>query len=106
MHFIYCDYLVAIIGSISMPITTFFSRRRIYETWAKVASLLICIFGVSWGVTGFIRIHYESSISSNTDFIFHSVRSSLVGACIGLLLCLIIVKPYKKVTLEKPQPSA
>ena len=96
MHFLYFDYLAAIIGSISFTISVFFSRRQIYQAWAKVASLLVCIFGVSWGITGLILIHWSSSISSHTQFILYSVRSPLVGVCIGLLLCVLIAKPYKK----------
>jgi hypothetical protein len=106
MYFLHLDYSVAVIGSIYFAISTFFSRRRVYQAWAKVAALLVCIFGVIWGVTGLILIHWTSSISSHTQFILNSVRNPLGGVCIGLLICLIIAKPYKMVTHEQPQPLA
>ena len=92
---------VAVIGSIVLSVGTFVSRRRIYDTWAKVASILLCIFGVSWALIGIRLAHLEASTSGSAHIVLIMMRSFCCGVSVGLLLCIIIAKPYKKVTHEK-----
>jgi hypothetical protein len=95
---------VAVVGSIAFSIETFVSRRRIYDTWAKIASVFVCIFGLSWAVTGFLLPHF--AVSSSTHTVLIMMQSFCCGVSCGLLLSIVIARPYKKVTHEKLQPLA
>jgi hypothetical protein len=106
MNIQYLIYLAVIGGCISLPIIAFFSRHETYEKWAKIVCILLCIFGVSWAVSGFILIHWEHSISRHIYFILRSIRGNVEGICIGFLLSLAIAKPFKKLERDKLQPSA
>jgi hypothetical protein len=93
--------LVAVIGSIVLSIGMFFSRRHIFDRWAKVASVLLCIFGLSWTLLGIRLAHLEASTSGSAHIVLVMMRSFCCGVCVGLLLSILIAKPYKKVTHEK-----
>jgi len=106
MNTLYLIYFGVIVGCITLPIIAFFSRHEVYEKWAKIVCILLCILGVSWAVSGFILIHWEHSISRHVYSVFNSIRGNVEGICIGFLLSLAIAKPFKKVTLDKLQSSA
>ncbi|MGH7953774.1 MAG: hypothetical protein ACREFE_17895 [Limisphaerales bacterium] len=99
-------YLVAIAGSIVLPSIAFFSRREVYERWAKIVCILVCIFVVVWGSSGLIMLHWRHTLSSNTFDYIHTARCQLGGVIVGLLLSMVIARPWKKITVEKLQPSA
>jgi hypothetical protein len=95
---------VPVVGSIVVSVGMFLSRRRIYDTWAKVASVLLCVFGLVWAVIGFILPHFTASTSWPAHIALVMSRSFLCGVCVGLLISIIIARPYKKVTDEKSKP--
>ncbi|HVU09424.1 MAG TPA: hypothetical protein VHG89_12855 [Verrucomicrobiae bacterium] len=99
-------YLVAIAGSIILPSIAFFSRREVYERWAKIVCVLVCIFGVAWSSSGLVMLHWRDALSRNTFDYIHTARSQLGGAIAGLLLSVVIARPWKKIAVEKSQPSA
>jgi hypothetical protein len=90
------------VGSIAFPIWMFSSRRRLYETWARVVSVCVCIFGLGYAVSGFILAHLEASSSGSAHIVLIMMRSFCCGVGSGLLLSILIARPYKKVTHEKP----
>jgi len=95
--------LLVAVGCIALPFSVFCSRRRIFETWAKVVSILLCVFGLSWSALAFSLIHFEDSAADPLKVALSSVRTLLGGICIGLSLGMLIARPYKKVPNEEPQ---
>jgi hypothetical protein len=93
--------LLAGIGSIAFPIWMFSSRRRLYETWARIVSVCVCIFGLGYAVSGFILVHLEASSSGSAHIVLIMTRSFCCGVGAGLLFSIVIARPYKKVADEK-----
>ena len=80
--------LVGIVFSILLPIVTCFHRKRVYALWARLASLLACIAGLGWGFIGLV---------ADTDYPrTEGIRGLLGGICIGLVVSILISKPYEK----------
>jgi len=96
--------LLAIFGSIVFPISTLFSRRYIYEPWARTVSVLVSMCGFIWGAGRFILDH--GNFSKSTDVVLDDVRRFCCGIGVGLLVAFIIAKPYKKVVDEKSKTIA
>ena len=93
-----------VVCSIGLPISVFFSHGRIYEMWAKIISVLACVFGLGAALIGFVFVYWGISISWSMRVAFCLAHTLLGGIWIGLALSIIIAKPYKKVTFEKSQP--
>ena len=86
--------LVGIVFSIVLPIVVWFDRKRIFAAWARIVSLIACIAGLGWGFIGLALIH--SSVSDVDYSRQEGIKGMLGGICIGLVLSLLISKPYVK----------
>ena len=86
--------LVGIVFSILLPIVTCFSRKRIYASWARIASLAACVAGLGWGVLGYVLLHSTVSVSESVRL--EGIKGMLGGICIGLAISIMIAKPYEK----------
>ena len=86
--------LVGIVFSILLPIVTCFSRKRIYASWARIASITACIAGLGWGVLGLVLLHLTVSVSKSIRL--EGINGMLGGICIGLAISIMIAKPYEK----------
>jgi hypothetical protein len=80
--------------SILLPILVCFHRKRVYVTWAKIASLMACIAGLGWGFLG-LALSY-SSIAGLDYSRIEGIKGMLGGICIGFVLSIIIARPYEK----------
>jgi len=85
---------VGIIFSILLPIVICFSRKRIYASWARIASLAACVAGLGWGVLGLVLLHSTVSVSESVRL--DGIKGMLGGICIGLAISIMIAKPYEK----------
>ena len=85
----------------ALPAAVLCSRRLIFETWAKVVSILLCIFGLGWTAIAFILVRLKDSGSGPIEVGLGLTRTFIAGICIGLILAFLIARPYKRVTLEK-----
>jgi hypothetical protein len=93
-HLHLISLLVGINFSILLPIVVWFDRKRIFVTWARIASIIACIAGLGWGFIGLALLH-----SSVIDWNYsrqEGIKGMLGGICIGLALSLLISKPYVK----------
>ena len=97
--------LLVAVGCIALPFSVFCSRRRIFETWAKAVSILLCVFGLGWSVLAFGLVHYEASVSDPLKVVLSRVRTLLGGIYIGLVLGMLIARPYKRVPKDESQKS-
>ena len=93
--------LLGVASSIAFPCLMFLTRCRIYDAWARVVSVLVCIFGLGWAVVGFVLIHAETITPGFGVYALMGAKPTLGGVCIGLVLSILIAKPYKNKTLEK-----
>jgi len=93
-HLHLISLLVGIVFSIILPIGVWFDRKRSFATWAKIISIIACMAGLGWGFIGLALLH--SSVS-DLDYSRHEgIKGVLGGICIGLVLSLLISKPYVK----------
>jgi|ERR1035437_807859 hypothetical protein len=86
--------LVGITCSILLPILVCFHRKRVYARWAKIISIMACIAGLGWGVLGLVLLH--SSIVISDRLRLEGINGMLGGICIGLVLSVMIARPYEK----------
>jgi len=84
---------------IAVPIAVICSRRRLFETWAKAASILLCVFGLGWTTLAFSLIRMGDAASGPSGVALSHARTF----CLGLILGILIARPWKKVTSEKSQ---
>ena len=85
---------VGIVFSILLPIVVWFDRKRIFTAWARIISLIACVAGLGWGFLGMALLH-----SSVIDWNYSRQEGIIVrlgGICIGLVISLLISKPYVK----------
>ena len=85
---------VGIVFSILLPIVVWFDRKRIFTAWARIISLIACVAGLGWGFLGMALLH-----SSVIDWNYsrqEGIKGMLGGICIGLVISLLISKPYVK----------
>ena len=97
--------LVITVGFVAVPISVIRSRRRVYENWAKAACTLICVFGLVWTGLAISLIRMGDAQYGPTGILLTRARIFLAGVWIGLSLGVIMARPYKRVTGEKPQPT-
>ncbi|MGA2222640.1 MAG: hypothetical protein ABSH21_12860 [Verrucomicrobiia bacterium] len=94
---------VGMIVAVVFPILIFASRRCVFAVWARFSSLLVCLAGLGWGVLGFVLLHQRSSMSPHAYFALGRIKALLAGLCVGLVLSILIARPYQKVTREKTE---
>ena len=93
--------LVIAAGCVAVPISVFWSRRRVFEPWAKVASIVICCFGLGWTALAFSLLRGHDAMSTATEVLLTRARILLGGVCLGLILGVLLARPYRKTTDEK-----
>ena len=91
-------HLVVAAGSVALPISVFWSRRVVWERWAKVASILICCLGLAWTAFDFSLSRGGDAISAATEVLLTRARIFLGGVILGLVLGVLLARPYKKMT--------
>jgi hypothetical protein len=88
--------LICVALSIFFPIFVFFNRTLRFATWAKIASILVCIFGLGWAYYGW-KLRYVFVADMNYDPCRdYEIRGLLGGICAGLVFSVLIAKPYVK----------
>ena len=95
--------VLAAVGCIAAPISVICSRRRVFEAWAKLASILLCLFGLGWTGLAFSLIRMGDAAYGPTGVTLTNARIFVGGVCLGLILALLLARPYRRVTSEKPQ---
>jgi len=93
-----------VVCSIALPISVFFSRQRIYDIWARIVSIVVCVLGIALAVLDFT--FWCASIPWSSHIIVALIHALFGGVWIGLGLCILIAKPYRKVSDEKLEPLA
>ncbi len=93
--------LVVAVGCITVPILLFSSRRRVFEPWAKVASILLCLLGLGWIGIAFGLLRMGDVATGPIEVLLTRARIFLGGVCLGLTLGLMLARPYRKVTDER-----
>ena len=88
-------------GCIAAPISVICSRRRVFEVWAKVGSILLGVLGLGWTGLAFSLIRMGDAKSGPIGVLLTGARTFLGGVCVELILGLLIARPYKRVTSEK-----
>ena len=96
--------LLVAAGSAILPFSMFCSHRRIFENWAKVVSMLVCILGLTWSVIGFVLVRLKDSVPATVESPLGITRNLVGGICVGLILAILIARPYKRVIFEKSPP--
>jgi len=102
-HFNLISLLVGMFLSIVLPTLVFFNRSRVYAAWAKITSVIVCMVGLGWGFLGLMLSHSE--ISGKDYSRLDGIKGMLGGICIGLVLGIMIARPYQKVVFDKSEKT-
>jgi hypothetical protein len=106
MQTLYFILLQAIaVGCVAVPILVIRSRRFVYETWAKMAIILICVFALIWTGLEFSLIRMGDAEYGPIGILLTHARIFFAGVVIGLYLGVVMARPWKRVREEKPQPT-
>ena len=97
--------LLVATASIAAPIVIIGSRRRVYEVWAKVASILLCAIGLGWTGLAFTLIRMGDAEYGPIGVLLTHARILLAGVALGLIIAVLIARPYKLATNEKTQTT-
>jgi FtsH-binding integral membrane protein len=90
--------IIVAVGCFAAPVSVILSRRRVFDTWAKVAAVLVGIFGLIWTVLAFSLLRMGDAASGPTGVALTHARTLAGGVCIGLIVAVLIARPYKRVT--------
>jgi len=93
--------LVIAVACVAAPISVIRSRRLVFEAWAKFASVLICAFGLIWAGLAFSLLRLGEAVYGPTGVLLTHARIFLGGLCLGLVLAVLIARPYKRMSREK-----
>ena len=97
--------LVIAVACVAVPISVIRSRRCVYETWAKMAFILICGFALIWTGLELSLIRMGDAEYGPLGILLTHARIFFAGLFIGLFLGVVMARPWKRVREEKPQPS-
>ena len=95
-HLHLISLLVGVTLSIVFPILVCFHRKRVFATWAKIASIVACISGLGWAFFSWELTYCFISDLSYDFYRAYDVKGLLGGICIGLVFSVLISKPYVK----------
>lgn len=87
--------IIVAIGCFAAPISVIVSRRRVFEIWAKVATVLVGIFGLIWTALAFSLLRMGDAASGPAGVGLTHARTLIGGVCIGLIVAVLIARPYK-----------
>lgn len=95
--------LAMAVGCLAAPVLVICSRRRVFEPWAKVASILVGAFGLIWtGLESTVLLLGDAAFGPIGVALSH-VRTLIGGVCIGLIIAFVIARPYKNVADERAE---
>jgi hypothetical protein len=83
------------VGPLILTCGAFFSRKRAYATWAKVAYIIASIAGLVWGIVGFV-VWPSVHVTRQTYSLLFALKNMCGGILIGFLLSVLIARPYQK----------
>jgi hypothetical protein len=78
--------------SIALPVVVWFDRKRVFAVWARITSIIGCIAGLCWGFLGWVLANSTLDDYSRVE----GIKGLFGGICIGLVLSIIIARPYVK----------
>ena len=67
--------------------------------------MLIGVFGLIWTGLEFSVLHMGEAAFGPIGVGLSHVRTLVGGVCLGLIIAVVIARPYKSVTNEKPQTT-
>ena len=100
---IFIPLVVMAVECLAAPISVICSRRRVFEPWAKVASILVGVFGLIWTGLEFSVLLLGDAAFGPIGVALSHVRTLIGGVCIGLGTALVIAWPYKTATTHEPE---
>jgi hypothetical protein len=100
---LFIPLLAMAVGCLAAPVLVICSRRRVFEPWAKVASILVGVFGLIWTGIEFAVLLLGDAAFGPLGVGLSHLRTLIGGVCIGLIIAVLIARPYRSVTDEKPQ---
>ena len=93
-HFI--GLLICVALSIVFPFFAFFHRTLHFIAWAKIASIVVCIFGIGWGYYSW-KLRFCFMADMNYDPCRdYEIKGLLGGICVGLSFSVLVARPYVK----------
>jgi len=87
--------VVGMIGPVILTAIAFFSRKRAYATWAKVAYIIASLAGLVWGILGFTLSH-RLHVTRQTYLLLLAQKYMCAGLVLGLVISVLMARPYKK----------
>ena len=94
----YTEYGLLIVGGLApfiLVAVSFFSRKRVYATWAKVTYILASLTGTAWALLGFM-LWPPLPGTRNTHFLLLAIKQMCAGLAIGFMVSVLIARPYAK----------
>ncbi|PYJ69989.1 MAG: hypothetical protein DME76_07090 [Verrucomicrobia bacterium] len=96
---------VGVILPIGFVALIFFARARVYASWAKVASIIVCVAGLGGEISDFLLLRWRTiHLTPQAYYLLVGVRGALVGLAIGLAVSILLARPYRK-SVDKPHKA-
>jgi len=91
--------LAGIGGCIALMISAFASKTYVFQSWAKIVSVLISVCWLIFWEGKAILNHWV--LSRSTSIVIEDATRFCGGIGVGLLIAFIIARPYKRISDEK-----
>ena|SRR5437588_768414 len=97
-------YLVVAILAVILVTGICFSRRHVWTTWAKIASVLACVTALGWSFLGFVLLHLRDyGLTGYIRDNLLGIKGTLGGITMGVGIIIAIARPYRKVDVARTQ---
>ena len=88
---------VGVILPIGFVALIFFARARVYASWAKVASVIVCLAGLGGESSHFLLLRWRTiHLAPQTYYALVGIRGALFGLAIGFAVSILLARPYRK----------
>ena|SRR6059058_5788597 len=98
--------VAGVLAPAALALHVFFGRGCVYPGWAKSTVVIVCLVTVIWVCLDWVAVNSESFHLSREVYVsLVVIRASLVGICLGIVLSIVLARPHKRTTTDKPRST-
>src|SRR5712692_3208098 len=89
---------MAAVTPTACAVYVFLSRERAYAAWAKISSIMASIAGLAWGACDWAAKHSQDvlCLPPGSRGRLVGIAAMFGGVAVGLMLSILIARPYEK----------